>query len=297
MEAIEALSEGLAAAVESAGRSVVRIEARRRGGASGVVVRPDVIVAADHSVDVDEMAIGWPDGTAGRARVVGRDPSTDLVVLKTEAGRGQPIAWDNEARIRPGNVVVAALRPGRSVRAAVGSVNAVGNEWRTPAGGRIDRYVQLDISRQPGLSGAAVATASGKVTGIATTGLLRATVMLVPAATVGRVAETLLAHGHVRRGYLGIGTIPVRVPAAEGNDSKGLLVTFVQPGAPAAQAGLLLGDVILTADGKPLSSPGDLMPLLDAERIDVEVGFAVLRAAERVDLRIRIGATTAGTAR
>jgi S1-C subfamily serine protease len=243
-------------------------------------------------VEADEAAIGWPDGATGVGRVLGRDPSTDLVVLRAEGGSAEAPAWDESVRLRPGHLVVAALRPGRTVRAAVGSVNAVGEEWRAPAGGRIDRYVQLDIPLQPGISGALVATASGHAVGLVTSGLLRSTPMLVPAVTVRRVADTLLTHGHVRRGYLGIGTYPVRLPGPRAGEEAeaALLVVSVQAGAAAAQAGLLIGDVLLAFDGHRLSTPGDLLPLLEGERIGAEVPVRIVRAGEPRELTVRIGA-------
>jgi S1-C subfamily serine protease len=270
----------------------VRVEGRRRGGASGILLDKGVIVAAHHSVEADEAAIGWPDGTTGRGQVVGRDPSTDLVVLRAEGGGATAPSWDESARLRPGHLVVAALRPGRTLRAAVGSVNAVGEEWRAPAGGRIDRYVQLDISLQPGISGALVATASGQPVGLVTSGLLRQTPMLVPASTVRRVVETLLTHGHVRRGYLGIGTYPVRLPVPDGGEDgePALLVVSVASWSAAGQAGLLIGDALLAFDGHRLSTPADLLPLLEGERIGAEVPVRIVRAGEPRDVTVRIGA-------
>ena len=289
---IEAVSDALAETVERAGRSVVRVEGRRRGGASGVVWGEGVIVAAHHSVEADEAAVGWPDGSTSRAQVVGRDPSTDLVVLRAEKSTGETPPWDEAARLAPGHLVVAALRPGRAVRAAVGSVNAVGEEWRAPAGGRIDRYVQLDISLQPGISGALLSTASGRPVGLVTSGLLRSTPMLLPHATVARVVKSVLDHGHVRRGYVGVGTYPVRLPAANGagDGEPALLVVSVQPGSAAATAGLLIGDALVSFDGQRLTSPADLLPLLEGERIGSEVPVRLVRAGEPRELTVRIGA-------
>jgi S1-C subfamily serine protease len=288
---IEAVSDALAEAVERAGRSVVRVEGRRRGGASGVALDKGVIVAAHHSVEADEVTVGWPDGSAGRAQVLGRDPSTDLLVMRAEGGGAEAPRWDESVRLKPGHLVVATLRPGRAVRAAVGSVTAVGDEWRAPAGGRLDRYVQLDVSLQPGLSGALVTTASGLPVGLATSGLLRATPMLVPFSTVRRVVDTLLTHGHVRRGYLGIGTFPIRLAGPGGSEAgeMALMVVSVQAGAPAAQAGLLIGDVIVSFDGHRLSAPADLLPLLEGDRIGAEVSVNVVRAGEPRTLSVRIG--------
>ena len=133
----------------------------------------------------------------------------------------------------------------------------------------------------------------GRVLGINTAGISRATVNLIPTSTVRRVAEALLAHGPVRRGYLGIGTQPARLPAELAErlgQPSALLILSVQPGSPAAQAGLVLGDVLLAFAGIPLRHPGELLPLLDEERVGKEVTLSILRAGEVRDVRVTVGA-------
>jgi S1-C subfamily serine protease len=172
-------------------------------------------------------------------------------------------------------------------------VSALADSWRTPAGGKVDRYLQTDLSLHRGFSGSALVDVAGRVRGLNTAGLLRGTATAMPTATVRRVVESLLAHGQVRRGYLGIGAQPVRLPAdieARIGQPAALLVSSVQADSPAARAGLTLGDVLVALDDHPLSHPADLLPLLDEDRIGAESRARVLRGGELRDVKIVVGA-------
>ncbi len=291
------LSEASAAAVEKAGPAVLRVEARRRGPSSGLAWSADgVIVAAHHNVEWDEdIAIGLADGSTAQANVVGRDPTTDVAVLRAPVSGLAVPDWRKDG-VKAGHFVLALTRPGRTVRASLGVVHALGEEWRTAAGGRVDRYLQTDVGVQPAFSGGLLVDLSGQALGMNNAGLMRGTSLALPPATLRRVVEALLAHGQVRRGFIGIGTIPVRLPAsmakATGQDG-GLLVTSVQDDSGAGRAGLLLGDVLLSAGGRVLSSPGDLLPLVEEDRIGQAVSVRVLRAGETRDVAVTIGAREA----
>lgn len=292
-DAIQDLSAALAAAVEKAGRSVVRVEARRRGPSSGTVWSADgLVVAAHHTLDRDEdVKVGLPEGGTAPARVIGRDPTTDVGLLRVEASGLAVPEWRPADDVKVGHLVLALTRPGRSVRARLGIVHALGDSWRSGAGGRIDRYVETDVGIQPAFSGSLLADGTGRALGMNSAGLLRGASLAVPHATLLRVIERLLAHGRVRRGFLGIGAVPVRLPdeAALGQ-TGGLLVASVQADSAAARGGLLLGDVLLAVDGQPLASPADLLPFLEEERIGGTVGVKLLRAGEVREARIAIGA-------
>jgi S1-C subfamily serine protease len=286
------LSAELAGLVEAAGPSIVRVEARRAPG-SGVVWSADgQIVTAHHAVEWDEgIAVGLPDGTSAPARLVGRDPSTDLALLQVEAQGLAVPRWADVSSAKVGHLALALTRPGRSVRASLGIVSVRGDAWRTPAGGRLDAYLQTDIARHPGLSGSLLALPGGEAAGINTTGLLRGQSLAVPVATVRRVVESLKAHGRVRRGYLGVGTYAVRLPerfARELQQPSALLVVSVEDEGPAAKAGLHLGDVLLAFDGQPLQRPGDLLPLLEETKVGATVDARVLRAGELRTLPVTI---------
>ena len=179
------------------------------------------------------------------------------------------------------------------MRASLGVVHALGDEWRTPAGGRVDRYLQTDIGLQPGFSGSLLVDLGGRAIGMNNAGLVRGTSLALPPATLRRVVETLVAHGHVRRGFLGIGTIPVRLPAAlekSVGQRAGLLVTSVAEESGAGRAGLLLGDVIVGVEGKGVASPGDLLPFLEEDRIGQSLSVRIVRAGDPRDVAVTVGA-------
>ena len=288
------LSGEMAEAVEGAAPGVVRVEGRRRSASSGVVWSADgVVVASHHAVDADEaVPVGLHDGRNVPARVVGRDPGSDLAVLRAEATGLAVPRWGEGPGARVGQLVLGLSRPGRSTRARLGIVSAAASEWRTPAGGRLESYLETDIAPHPGFSGGLLLGADGTALGVTTAGLLRGAGMAVVAASLRRVVEALLTRGRVRRGWLGIGTQPV----ALGEDLRGrlgqataLLVLSVQTRSPAARAGLLLGDVLLRAGESRLTGPAELLPALDEDRVGHELALRILRAGEERDLTIVVG--------
>jgi len=287
------LSEATAAAVEKAGRAVVRVEGRRRGPSSGIAWSADgVIVAAHHNLEWDEdIGIGLHDGTVAKANVIGRDPTTDTAVLRAPlTGLAVP-DWAADG-VKVGHLVLVLTRPGRTVRASLGVVHALGDEWRTHAGGRVDRYLQTDVDVQPGFSGSLLVDLGGRALGMNNAGLMRGASLAVPPATLRRVVEALLAHGQIKRGFIGIGTVPVRLPAdiqKTAGQPAGLLVTSVQADSGAGRAGLLLGDVLLAVDGQALSGPADLLPFLEADRIGQPIAVRILRAGETRDVQVTVG--------
>ena len=288
------LSEAFANLVESAARSVVRVEARSRGPSSGAVWSTDgTIVTASHAVeDEDDIEIGLADGTTLPATFVGRDHGTDLAILKVTAKDLPRPAWLEPDSLKVGHLVLAVSRPGRSARAAHGIVSALAASWRSPAGGRLERYVESDLPLQPGFSGSLLLDASGRVLGLNTSGLVRGHALAIPTATVRRVVESILAHGRVRRGYLGIGTQPVRLGAAleaKLGQETGLLIAQVEPGSPAEKGGLLLGDVLVAIDAEPVRSVPELLALLDEERVGRTVTTRVVRGGETKELPLVVG--------
>src|SRR5512147_2821383 len=211
-DALQSLSQALADAAEVAGKSIVRVEGRRRTPASGIVWSADgAIVTAHHVVERDEVKIGLPDGETATAKLIGRDPTTDLAMLKADVKGLTAAKWAETSSLKVGHLVLALGRPGRTVQATLGVISALGETWRTPAGGEIDRYLQTDVVMYPGFSGGPLVGAGGEFLGLNTSGLLRGISVAIPAATIKRIGEQLLAHGKVRRGYLGVGAQPVRL--------------------------------------------------------------------------------------
>jgi len=291
---LQTLSQEMAATVEAAGPAVVRVEGRRRVPATGVVWSADgLIVTAHHVLSRDErITVGLPDGSTRPAALVGRDPSTDLAVLRADGGGLTPAAWASGDGPGVGQLVLALGRPGRSVQATLGIVSALGESWRTPAGGQIDRYLQTDVVMYPGFSGGPLVDASGQVLGLNTSALLRGISVTVPAATVRAVADALLAHGHIRRGYLGVGAQPVRLPealAGQIGQETGLLIASVEPGSPADAGGLMLGDTIVALDGHPVHHMDDLLALLGGDRAGKAVPVRVVRGGKVQDVTVTIG--------
>lgn len=288
------LSEAIADLVEANGKGIVRIEARRWGGATGTIWTDDgLIVTAHHVLERDEnVTVTTHDGATHTATVVGRDPGTDLAVLKVDANGLTRPNWSELDGVRVGNLTVALGRPGRTVRASWGILGAIGDAFRTPRGGKVDRYVQTDGVVPPGFSGGPLLDLKGRVLGVNTTGLLRGVNVAVPTATVQRVVGEVQTHGQVRKGYLGVGVYPVRLPDAVASQlagqHTGLALVAIEPGSPADKGGLLIGDVIVSVDGNAVARPGDLSALLE-DRIGKQAGVRVVRAGALTDVKATVG--------
>lgn len=289
------LSDALAAAAASAGDSVARVEARDRIPASGIVWSADgVIVTAEHVVERDDRITVGIDGDSVPATLVGRDGATDIAVLRAELSGLKPMAWAEPDALRVGHVTLALGRPGRSVRATMGIASAIGPSWQSPGGRRFERYLQADVAMPPGFSGGPLVDVNGRGIGMNTSALRRFASPTVPAGDVRRVTETLLEHGTVRRGYLGVTPQPARLSAAlakELDQETGLLVTFVEVGGPADQAGVLLGDVIVAFDGAPVQHIDDLFGAL-AETAGSKATVRVLRGGKLSDVAVTVGERT-----
>jgi S1-C subfamily serine protease len=293
-DALTALSRRIASLVAERSAHLVRVEGRRRGPASGIVWSSDgLVITSSHGVERDEqIEVGLPSGDSAEAELVGRDPTTDLALVRVRATGLFPAEWA-DAQPDAGELVLALSRPGRSPRAALGVVARAAGEYRAAGGGRIDRWLETSLDPAPGLSGSLAVGASGAALGLATSGLVRGAVMVVPPTTLRRVVRSLAAHGGVRRGFLGITTFPVRLPttlAAPAGQSGALLVSSVEPESPAARAGLLLGDGLLAIGGVRVTEPTDLLPLLEEERIGEALPVRLVRAGELREVTVTVGA-------
>jgi len=294
MQELFTLSEGLASMVDAAGAGVVGVEAGRRSRGTGVVWSSDgLIVTADHVVHREEgIRVRVADGQEVAGALVGRDPTTDIAVLRVTGATSKALPWAEPSSVRVGNMVLALGRPGRTLRATLGIVSVLGDEWQTPAGGRIDRYLEADVHLYAGFSGGPLIGVTGSVLGINTAGLRRGGSLTVVTPTIRRVVEALLTHGRIRHGYLGIATQPVRLAPALAErvqQQRGLLVMDVEPGSPAEQGGVLLGDTLLQVAGHPVRYPEELFGLLGGERIGTPVPVRVLRAGAPQELSVTVG--------
>jgi S1-C subfamily serine protease len=292
------LSGQLAALVRQTGARAVAVDARHRFSSSGLIWQAGVVVTVDHAIKrEDDIKVTLPDGKVVPATLAGRDPGTDLAALKVDAAGLTSPAWREPDGLAAGHLVVSLSRPGQRVRAGLGMVTVRGDGWWTPSGGRLDADVRVDIGLHPGFSGSLLVDAGGAAVGLNTAGLVRATPTLVPTATIRRVVGALLTHGHLRRGFLGIGTQSVRLPADLApslGQPAALLIVNVLPNTPAAKAGLLLGDALVSLDGHPLRHPGDLLPLLDEDRIGREAVVKIVRAGRLEEVRLTVGEPNGG---
>ena len=293
-DVLGALSDGMADAVAKVEPAVVRVYGRRRRSSSGVVYEGGLVLTASHSVERDEdLSVGTQDGGTREARLLGRDPSTDLAVLGVEGlGVGAAEAAEGEARV--GQISLAVGRParGEGIRASLGIVSAVGGPLRMGRGARLERYVQTDATPYLGLSGGPLVDSKGDVLGILTAAFGKGSAFAVPAQLAWRVAGKLAEGGSIKRGYLGILSQPVRLPESQRvglTQAGGLLVVGVEDGSPAGEGGILLGDIIATLDGQPVEETEDLLTLLTGERVGDEVPVRVVRGGELATVRLTVG--------
>ena len=294
-----ALSTELAAAADRAGRFVVAVNARWRNASSGVIWRNGVIVTADHTIRrEEEIRVTLPDGRTLAAELAGRDPGTDLAVLKADTADTPVTRSVAPDSVKTGNLALAIGRSEQTgVNAAMGVVSNASGPWHTWRGGKLDRFLRLDIGLYPGISGGAVVDAEGKLIGIATAGLSRSSLLAIPAPTIDRVADELLRQGHIARGYLGVGLQPIAWPEHLRNKLKlpagakaaGLIVLSVEPDGPAGRAGIVIGDVIVSLEGRPVTDTDDVQEFLSGDYVGKTVKAWLVRGGEPEERTITIG--------
>lgn len=291
-ELLGALSSQMADAVERVGAALVQVRGRARGPATGIVVAPETVLTADHVLERDEdLSIETPDGRVLPARLVGRDHASDLALLRV-ADLGMDAATFCERPARVGQIVLAVGRPGSSPMASFGIVSAVGGPLRGRRGAVLEQFVQTDAIPYPGFSGGALTDAGGVVVAVLTTGLAGGVALGVPATLARRIATTLGRNGYVKRGFLGISSQPVELPEGQRaglSQERGLLVVRVEPGSPAAQGGLLIGDVLTALDNHPLTDTDELQALLTGERVGKAVAVQILRGGMLVTATVTVG--------
>ena len=283
---LAALSNELAQAVEGAGKSVVAVHARPRFSSSGVFWRPGIVVTAEHTIRrEEEITVTLPSGSNAAATLAGTDPGTDVAVLRVEGDSTAP-APRAAAEPVPGNLILAIGRSEDSgVNATMGIVSAVSGSWRTWRGGRLDRYIRLDLTLYPNSSGGVVVNTAGAALGIATSTLSRIAGVAIPASTIDRVVDEILARGRVARGYLGVGLQPVELP----DHKPGLIVLSLEPGGPASLAGVLMGDIVVAIGGNAAGDTDDVQSALESRGVGQRVEVALLRGGESRIVTIEIG--------
>jgi len=285
---LEALSDALVERVRRAQPLVARIEVEGRSMRSGTLWRKDVVVAAEQAfADVEEAKVVLGDGSSFAAHLAGRDPGTNVVALKLD-GAPEP------APLAAGEPHPGAAAAGVSVR--LGVIHSVGPAWHSRAGGRIDRRIVLDMTMSGREEGGPVLDAGGGLLGISTLGPRRR-VLVIPTTTVEGVLEPLLTTGRVERGWLGLALQPVLVPEAmqaEADKSRGLMIMGVAKDGPAAQAGVLAGDILVTIGGEGVSRPANVAQRLGPEAIGQPIELRLLRAGKILSLMATVAARPSG---
>ncbi|HWB74504.1 MAG TPA: trypsin-like peptidase domain-containing protein [Nannocystaceae bacterium] len=280
------------------GSDLVRVQGRRHRGATGVPwTTPDTIVTTLGAVDEDDAVdVGLADGKEVRAEVIGRDPGLALALLRVPAGAlgaPQTQTWRDPEELRVGEPALALARPGQSVRAALGILGVVGGTpLRLRGGGTLDRYVELDRDLPRGFSGGLVVDLQGRVIGLATRSVVRGASLALGLPTVKRVLDKLDKHGHVPRGYIGVGVYPARLPKAVADTlgrSGAIVVVAVEQDGPAQRAGITLGDVILAVDGGAVATPFELRHALE-DRAGEHVTLSVLRGGQTTETTVETAA-------
>jgi len=296
MSSLLALSNSLADTVEQAGGAVVAVNAGKRVSPSGIHWRNGIIITSDESLGrYEEITITLSDGATRPVSFLGHDPSTDIAVFQLQNHQLPVVQIGDATNLKVGHLVLGLARGSQGdLRAAMGAVSVVTGAWRSMSGGNIDQFIRPDINFYPGFAGGPLVDAAGYIVGMNTSGR-RGTVLTIPAATIDRVVNQLLTKGHISRGYLGVGMQPVRLPsnlktALNLPTATGVIVVNVEPSGPADNAGLLLGDVLVTFDGIPVSDTDDVLALLNnSDRIGKLVNVQLVRGGALVNLDILIG--------
>lgn len=293
--ALLALSNNLADAVEQAGRYVVAVNARSRMSSSGIHWRQGIVVTADETIKrEEEITVGLPDGRTVPATLVGRDPSTDVAVLKLQDVELPVAELGDTSSLKIGHLVLALGRGSETgLSASMGVVSVLGGAWRSYYGGLIDQFVRLDLTLYPGFSGGPLVDATGRVVGMTTSGP-RHTVLTIPTSTVNRVVDQLLEKGRIARGYLGLSMQPVRLPETLKTTLKlssvgGVIVVNVESNGPADKAGVLIGDVLIAIEGTAVNDTSDVLAMLGSHSVGKALNVQIIRGGELVEIAIAPG--------
>ncbi len=279
-----AFSGEIAQCVERAAAGVVAVHGGGRRSTSGIHWRGGVIVTAEEALERDEdLKVTLPGGRVVEATLVGRDPTTDVAVLRCEAEGLSPVSTGDAASLRAGHIVLAVGNYQGAPLANLGIVALAGGPWHSQRGGSIDNLLRLDLALSPVAEGGALVDAQGRVVGMAVLGP-RGRALAIPASTIDRAVDQLLAKGHVYRGYLGAGLQPLRH-----GGGRGILVVSLDPAGPAARAGLLVGDIVTAWNAKPIERVRELMRELGSDSVGQSVDLALLRGGAPAALKVVIG--------
>jgi S1-C subfamily serine protease len=293
INALASLADSTAELVERAARSVVAVHSGGRRPASGIHWRSGIVVTAEEVLEQDEnIKLALPGGRLVEASLAGRDPTTDVAVLRFQPD-GLPVAATTNAALRAGETVLAVGSYEGSPLAALGIVALAGGPWHSTRGGTIDNFIRLDLALSPLGEGGALVNAHGQVVAMTVLGP-RHRAIAIPASTIERSVDQLLARGQVFRGYLGAGLRPIGRGRASGgaagsDEGRGVLVVSIDPEGPSRRAGLLLGDIVTAWNGKPIARVREVMQLLGPESVGTTVDLSLTRGGAPAALKVVVG--------
>src|SRR5262245_16337519 len=288
-----AFSDHAAELVERVAGSVVAVDGGGRWPSSGIHWRSGVIITAEEVFERDEnIKLTLPGGRVANASLAGRDPTTDVAVLRFQPD-GLPVVTTAAAPLRAGQVVLAVGNHEGAPLAALGIVALAGGAWHSVRGGTIDRPIRLALTLSPAAEGGALVDLQGRVIGMTVLGPRRRT-LSIPSSTIDRAVDQLLARGHVFRGYLGAGLQPMKQERASdgpqaSRSHRGVLVVSIDPNGPSARAGILVGDIVTSWNGQPIERVREIMRLLGPESIGSTVDLELIRGGAPTALRVVIG--------
>jgi S1-C subfamily serine protease len=289
------LSNALAQVTDRAAASVVAIHTEARGSSSGVVWRPGIIVTSEHALRRDEdIKVTLPDGRVVSAILAGRDPSTDVAVLKCAEAVGAVPTFADATNLKPGSLalVVGRTRASGPV-AALGVVSLVTQNRLTWTGAALTPYIRLDVGLQPTAVGGVVVNADHGIVGIATPRFARFGAIAVPASAINRIADTLLNKGRIPHGYLGVGLQVLPLPdtlrkTLQRNEKTAAIVLEVHPGGPADKAGIVIGDILVSLGGYPVTRLEDVQSVLAGDTIGKSLPLKFVRGGSLQEGNIMI---------
>ena len=291
MSTLKDLSDDIAALVEKASKSVVRVDARRGRAGTGIVWDNGLVLTANHVVEQEDEIQVVVDDKSTKATLVGRDPATDLALLKVEGLSAPAMARAKVEDLKPGQIVLAIGRPG-SLKATFGTISAVSSSWRGWRGSEIEHLIQTNAPLYPGFSGGPLVDVDGRAVGMNSWVFGRGDGRAVAMDVAERVVASLKADGRIRRPYLGIGTQEVALPEpvkAKAKQDSGLLIVAVEPQSPADKAGLMQGDTLVALNGTTTSSLEDLYSGLRKAKVGATQLVRVVRAGELKDVQVTVG--------
>ncbi|HVH15965.1 MAG TPA: trypsin-like peptidase domain-containing protein [Candidatus Angelobacter sp.] len=291
---LESVSDAIVDVTERVSRSVVQVGAGRwRGGTGTVWSKDGHIVTSNHVIgEMREVEVGFSDGTKHTAKVVGKDPYSDLALLKVDSDNLTAIEQGNSDGLKVGQFVLAVANPfGRQPSATSGIVtNPAFSTRRWWGGGGLDKVLVTDARLNPGYSGGPIVDARGRMLGI-NAAYANNRGISVPVNTVKTVVDKLLHDGKIKRAYMGITAETIGLPESlskqtDIGQSAGLIIYGVDQDSAAKKAGLALGDVVVKLDGKPVETLADLRSVLDDKAIGRHVNISVLRGEKLTTLAI-----------